>query len=83
MSKRGTGHTWQLVKYNGNVSIYAKCKCRYHYRCSVEVNRNDCSRNTFRQVPTIFYPYCPICGARKKWFTNEMKKIDKYEFDDI
>lgn len=82
MQKRGTDHTWQLVKYNCDGAIYAKCKCQYHYRCSTDDIEEDGSRNPFHQVPTIFYPYCPICGARKKWYTNEIKKIDKYEFED-
>ena len=82
MPKRGTDHTWQLVKYNYDVAIYAKCKCGYHYCCSTDAIEEDGSRNPLHQVPTIFYPYCPVCGARKKWRTNEMKKIDKYKYED-
>ena len=82
MPKRGTDHTWQLVKYKGDIGIYSKCKCKYHYPCSRSGVEEDGSRNPLRQVPTIFYPYCPYCGARKKWYTNDIKKIDKYEFED-
>ena len=83
MSKRGTDHTWQLVEYNVDIAIYAKCKCKYHYRCSTESIEEDVTRNPFHQIPTKFYPYCPMCGARKKWYTNEITKIDKYECEDI
>lgn len=82
MSKRGTDHIWQLVKYKANAAIYAKCGCKYHYCCSTDEVKEDGSRNPFNQIPTIFYPYCPICGARKKWHTSEIKKINKYEFED-
>ena len=33
--KRGKDHVWELVKYIGDLAIYAKCKCGYHYNCSV------------------------------------------------
>lgn len=82
MFKRGTDHTWQLVKYNGDCAIYAKCKCKYHYCCSTSARDEDGFLNPFNQVPTIFYPYCPVCGARKKWHTYEIEKINKYEFED-
>lgn len=73
MPKRGTDHTWQLVKYKGDAAIYARCKCRYYYRCSTDAIEEDGSSNPFHQVPTVFYPYCAMCGARKKWRTTELK----------
>lgn len=82
MSKRGTDHTWQLVKYNADGAIYARCKCKYHYCCSTAAVEENGGRNPFRQIPTIFYPYCPVCGARKKWRTDEVQRIDRYEFED-
>lgn len=82
MPKRGTDHTWQLVKYNVDAAIYARCKCKYHYRCSTDDINEDGTSNPFHQVPTIFYPYCPKCGARKKWVANEVRRIDKYSFED-
>lgn len=81
MAKRGKDHTWELIKYKGDGAIYAKCKCKYYYRCSTDAIEEDGTRNPFHQVPTIFYLYCPQCGARKKWYTNEIKKIDRYEWD--
>lgn len=82
MPKRGTDHTWQLVKYNGDAAIYARCKCKYHYNCGRN-KRNEDGSWSLIQVSTVFYPYCPMCGARKKWYTEEIKRIDKYEFDDV
>ena len=81
MPKRGTDHTWQLIKYIGDIGIYAKCKCGHHYCCSTSPRTEDGSWS-IDHVPTIFYPYCPMCGARKKWRTNDIKKIDKYWFED-
>ena len=80
--KRGMDHTWQLIKYKGDAAIYAKCKCGHRYRCSTDGYDENGKRTPIIQVPTIFYPYCPICGARKKWYTNEIQKIDKYRFED-
>ena len=82
MPKRGTDHTWQLVKYNSDGAIYARCKCKHHYNCGRSKRNEDGSWSPI-QVPTVFYPYCPMCGARKKWYTEEIKRIDKYEFDDF
>lgn len=69
--KRGTDHTWQLVKYKEDMAIYAKCKCKFRYACS-ENKRNEDGTFSFKQIPTLFYPYCPNCGARKKYYTDEI-----------
>ena len=82
MPKRGTDHTWQLVKYNGDICIYAKCKCGHHYCCSDAARMEDGSLNPCHQEITILYPYCPMCGAKKKRYTDDIKKIDKYWFED-
>lgn len=80
--KRGKDHCWQLVKYKVDLAIYAKCKCNFHYRCSIDGKTEDGSYNPFNQVPAKFYPYCPVCGARKKYYTNDITNIDKYECED-
>ena len=67
--KRGTDHTWESVKYKGDVAFYFLCKCGFYY-CYKE----------FIDQPIRFYRYCPYCGARKKWYTNEPRKIDKYRW---
>lgn len=79
--KRGTDHSWKLVKYKGDIAIYAKCKCKYHYNCSRGGVGSNNSGDVFKQKPSIFYPYCPMCGARKKWYTEEIEEINKYEFE--
>lgn len=73
MAKRGTDHSWKLVKYKGDVGIYARCKCKFHYICLNPMNNNEDYK---------FYSYCPICGARKKWYSKDIRKIDKYSFED-
>lgn len=81
MSKRGTDHRWQLIEYKGDMAIYARCKCKYHYDCSRSKREEDGSWS-IKQYPTIFYPYCPCCGARKKYYTDKIEKVDIHEFED-
>lgn len=78
--KRGTDHTWQLVRYKGDGALYLKCKCGYYYNCG-RSRREEDGTLSLKQYPTIFYPYCPYCGARKKWRSENVNKIDKYEFE--
>lgn len=66
--KRGTDHEWNLVKYDGDGAVFAECKCGHYYNCGRDL------RGKFKQIPTIFYPYCPCCGARKKRFNSEIEK---------
>lgn len=72
--KRGTDHSWELVKYNGDICIYARCKCKYHYNSKTNVMDKE-------RIPFL-YPYCPMCGAKKKWYSDGIKKINKYSFED-
>ena len=82
MPKRGTDHTWELIQFKGDCAIYARCKCKHYYNCGrPEKDENGHSFFPFRQVPDIFYPYCPMCGARKKWHTVEIEKLDKYRYE--
>jgi hypothetical protein len=64
--KRGTDHHWHVIRYKGNMAYYAKCKCGYEYCCGSafpkEIGINK------------IYPYCPVCGARKKWY-NEIPEL--------
>ena len=53
--KRGTDHEWQLVKYSGDVAIYAECKCGHYYYCSKSL-RNEDGSWSFKEIPTYFYP---------------------------
>ena len=71
--KRGTDHHWQLVQYKYDIAIYALCKCGYHYACSGN-KRNDDGSFSLEQVvdPCRLFPYCPVCGARKKTYSTEV-----------
>lgn len=60
--KRGTDHTWQLVKYKEDAATFARCKCGFRYPCTRPLER----------VPSIFYRYCPYCGARKKYYSEDV-----------
>ena len=81
IGKRGTDDTWKLVKYRGDGAIYAKCKCRFDYNCGRNETDADGNFVSFKQIPTVFYPYCPYCGAKKKWVTEDIERIDKYRFE--
>lgn len=76
--KRGTDHSWNLVKYDGDVAIYAECKCGHYYGCSRSLRNKDGSF-AFKEIPTIFYPYCPCCGARKKRYSTEIERRNMEE----
>lgn len=77
MPKRGTDHTWQLIKFLGDIAIYAKCKCGFYFNCS----RPESGESWAKQVPSAFYAYCPKCGARKKWRTTDIKKLNRYPWE--
>ena len=73
---RSIDHTWQCVKYKGDIGYYAKCSCGFHYGC----NRGKGIALEF--APEKLWNYCPKCGARKKWYCEDVKYIDKYFFED-
>lgn len=79
-NKRGTDHNWQIVKYKGDIALYAKCKCGFHYCCSSAIRNIDGSWS-IKQKITKIYPYCPYCGARKKTYNNEINKINKFPWE--
>ena len=82
-NKRGTDHTWQIVKFTGDIALYAKCKCGFNYCCST-TGRDENGYWIFaKQIidPYKIYPYCPLCGARKKYYNDDIKKIDRFRWE--
>lgn len=77
--KRGTDNYWEVRRYNGDSALYAHCKCGFQYNCSsserVEYEDGTWSLN---QIATLFYSYCPACGASKKWCNEEPIRIHKF-----
>ena len=69
--KRGKDSYWKVGKYQGDVAWYARCKCGFQYRCSSNL-RNEDGTWSFKQYISTLYPYCPNCGARKKWYNEEL-----------
>ena len=72
MAKRGTDHSWEFVKYSGDACYYARCKCGFRFSC--------CKQKWFtipkwEPAPEYLYHYCPDCGARKKWYKDEVVYI--------
>ena len=78
--KRGTDHEWLVVKYKGDGAVYARCKCGFEYDCGKSRCRED-GTWTMAQYPTIIYPYCPYCGARKKRYNEEPEKLDEFQWE--
>ena len=77
--KRGTDHEWFVVKYKGDGAVYARCKFGFEYDCGKSRCRED-GTWTMAQYPTIIYPYCPYCGARKKRYNEEPEKLDEFRW---
>ena len=78
--KRGTDHEWRVIKYKGDLAVYAKCKCGFEYNCG-RSKRTEGGLLSIKQFPTVMYPYCPYCGARKKRYNEEPQKADKYQWE--
>ena len=72
--KRGTDHNWELRQHDGDVAIYAHCKCGYWYNCSTWTNKKD---GIWRSYINIHYHYCPHCGARKKHYIGDDKFLNR------
>ena len=68
---------WNKIKFKGDVAIYAQCKCGYHYACSRLVKKDESWVNDEYK----FYPYCPMCGVKKRFIATEVTKIDEFEWD--
>lgn len=80
MGKRGTDHSWRVVKYQNDGAVYARCKCGFEYNCGRSRRMEDGSWS-MAQYPTIMYPYCPSCGARKKWYNEEPERLEKSRYN--
>lgn len=72
---RGIDHSWNIRKYKGDLALYAHCSCGFQYACSSNKRKEDGSFS-FEQEITKLYYYCPNCGAHKKWYNEEPRKMD-------
>ena len=72
--KRGKDAHWKVVKYQGDLAYYATCKCGFDYCCGNGLDRKD-------DITWTLYRYCPICGARKKWYNFEVIKLEQDVLD--
>ena len=75
---RKKDHIWRFVKYLGDASVYAKCRCGYKYRCDKGINGSPINREP--NIEKLYY-YCPICGSRKTRYIDNIEKINKYSFE--
>lgn len=76
--KRGTDHWWEVRRYQGDAALYAHCKCGFQYDCSSHEKNEE---GYWKLKIKCIYLYCPYCGARKKWYNEEPKKIEKYSWE--
>lgn len=75
--KRGNDHNWEIRKYDCDIALYAHCKCGFQYNCSSSKRNKDGTRS-LSQIATLFYSYCPACGAYKKWCNEEPIRIQRF-----
>ena len=73
---RRIDHSWEVRKYKYDMALYARCSCGFQYVCSSS-KRNEDGSWSFQQEITKLYPYCPQCGAHKKWYNIIPRKINK------
>ena len=71
---RSIDHLWTFIKYKYDVSIYAHCSCGFRYSCCKNIAENPGLKIVI--APEKLYPYCPWCGARKKRYDEEVKRVD-------
>ena len=69
----GIDHTWKILKFRGDAAFYAKCKCGFLQH---GITANEPGTAIFKFASNRLYPYCPKCGAKKKWFTD-VERVDK------
>ena len=80
--KRGTDHVWEIRKYKGDISLYAHCKCGFKYPCSHNTIGEDGTPSLKQEVEARWlFQYCPHCGARKKRYTDSVKKVDRFRWE--
>ena len=72
--KRGTDHCWDVRKYLGDIALYAHCNCGFQYVCSSNHRNEDGSWSLLQDI-TYLYQYCPLCGARKKYYNETPNKM--------
>lgn len=62
------------------VLFMQKCKCGFEYDCGKSRRMED-GTWSIKQYPTVMYPYCPSCGARKKRYNEVPEKLDKLKWE--
>ena len=77
--KRKRYNSWKFVKYKGDIAIYAKCKCGFHYSCYI-----DDATNPFKVTPdpNQLYPFCPMCGSKKEIYIEGVESLPYYRFEE-
>ena len=80
MAKRGTDHSWDFIKYSGDLAYYARCKCGFQFSCykNTELGVLDT-----QPAPEYLYRYCPSCGARKKRYESEVIHIKGFSWGEL
>ena len=77
----GDDDTWEIVRYKGDIALYARCGCGYRYVCSTS-ERNEDGTWSSKQKVSMLHPYCPSCGAKKRYYSDNVKKVDSYPWEE-
>ena len=75
---RKKDHVWQFVRYKFDTAIYARCSCGFRYSCCKDIAEIGLK---IVPAPEKLYPYCPICGARKTKYIDDVIKLDMYPWE--
>lgn len=80
--KRGKDHNWELVKYDNDGAIYARCKCGFVFHifnnykfCEFKKDENNVL--WLSRTPDVMYKYCPACGVRKKTYDSMIRRVSR------
>lgn len=76
--KRMKYDNWYIIKFKWDIALYAKCRCGFKYCCSSNVRNDDGSWSPKQEIVKL-YPYCPMCGHKKRTYSENIRIVTKKE----
>ena len=80
-NKRGTDPGWTIIKYKGDIALYALCRCGFRYSASESEGKTKEGTWSLKQKISKLYSYCPSCGARKKYYSDIIIHVDQFPWE--